>query len=262
MVNPPKLSNIPAQNTRQWLNAPIINLNTTDSTNNDAMRLIDADKAQPGTTIVAAHQTAGKGQRGRQWEERSGESLLMSMIAAPVAPVNDQFIFSAAIAVAIAGVLSRAITGHAQIKIKWPNDLIVNDKKAGGILIENILLGRSWKYAVIGLGLNLLQEHFNDSLPHATSLRIATGKELEKKALILKIREAVFDKISVPINNEDTIAAYNQWLFKKDEPQVFVKEDQIWTGIIRKVLPDGRLEVQLADGRISHYTHGEIIWKY
>src|SRR6202012_6126707 len=76
--------------------APIIELDTIDSTNNYAMRLIDADTAQPGLTIVAAQQTEGKGQRGRKWADVPGQSLLMSIITTPRQALNEQFIFNAA----------------------------------------------------------------------------------------------------------------------------------------------------------------------
>ena len=116
---------------------PIIELDSIDSTNNYAMQLIDANKAQHGLTIVAQKQLAGKGQRGNTWADTPGESLLMSIIAMPDRAIHEQFVFSASVAVAIAKVLQK-LNNNWQVNVKWPNDIIVNDKKAGGILIENV----------------------------------------------------------------------------------------------------------------------------
>ena len=87
------------------LNASIIELDTIDSTNNYAMWLIDADTAQAGLTIVTKVQTAGKGQRGKLWVDNPGESLLMSIVLAPVYKIERQFSFNVAISLAIADVL-------------------------------------------------------------------------------------------------------------------------------------------------------------
>src|SRR5690606_23377330 len=144
-------------------------------TNNYAMQLIDADTAQPGLTVTAGEQTHGKGQRGRVWEAATGDNVLMSIVLAPGQVVDRQFAFLTAVAVAVADTLLD-VYEHWDVRIKWPNDIIVNDKKAGGILIENVLKGGVWAYSVVGLGLNVLQYEFPPSLPHAISLRMAAGK--------------------------------------------------------------------------------------
>src|SRR5690606_18341153 len=133
--------------------------------------------------IVAEQQHSGKGQRGRHWQDEAGASLLMSLIIAPQKPVNQQFIFSAAVAIAVAQVVSELLPNQ-QIAIKWPNDLIINDKKAGGILIENILRGSTWSYAVAGIGLNVNQTLL-PQLPNATSLRLAGAPLQDLPALAL-----------------------------------------------------------------------------
>ena len=135
---------------------PIIELDSIDSTNNYAMQLIDANKAQHGLTIVTQSQSEGKGQRGKTWLDAPGQSLLMSIIIHPKKEINDQFVFNAAVAVAIANVLQKS-NHNWDIRIKWPNDIIINAKKAGGILIENILRGSRWTHSVVGLGLNVKQ---------------------------------------------------------------------------------------------------------
>lgn len=241
------------------LAAPIIELRSVDSTNNYAMQLIDADTAQPGLTVTTWEQTAGKGQRGRHWAAIPGQSLLMSIIIAPQQPLEQQFAFSAGVAVAIAGVLETLYEGW-NVKIKWPNDIIINDKKAGGILIENILRGNNWLYSIVGLGLNVLQDTFPMELPYATSLKMNSAKVFDLTALRDMLRPSIFDKISGKLSPDEILQQYNQYLFRRGMEQTFSNGHTDWNGIVVKANPDGHLMVQLQNGSMASYKHGDIVW--
>jgi len=225
------------------------------------MQWIDADKAHPGTTIVAAYQHAGRGQRGNTWTAKPGESLMMSVITVPGFRIDEQFIFSALVATTIATVIQE-LDATINVQIKWPNDVMINDKKAGGILIESVLRGHSWLYAVIGFGLNVLQDDFGGALPHATSLKIAAQKAFDVKELMLQVRAALISNICNPEPQEVILKKYNDLLFRKNAAQAFYKADKEWVGLVTQVLPNGMLEVILDDGETVHYTHGEVQWKY
>ncbi|MGC4058816.1 MAG: biotin--[acetyl-CoA-carboxylase] ligase [Chitinophagaceae bacterium] len=138
-----------SSNVKDVLDAPIIRLDSVDSTNNYAAGLIDADKAYHGLTVLANCQTQGKGQRGNVWKDLPGESVLMSVVLEPSRPVDRQFELSALVAAAVAEVL-RDILSYSDIFIKYPNDIIINDKKAAGILIENVLRGALWTQCYSG----------------------------------------------------------------------------------------------------------------
>lgn len=250
-----------AQSLQTLLDAPVIELDSIDSTNNYAMRLIDADTAQAGTTIVAALQTQGKGQRGKQWKDARGESLLMSLICIPDGSVNDQFVFSAAIAVAVAETLDEIHEGW-HVRIKWPNDIIINDKKAGGILIENVLRGNSWSFAIAGLGLNIRQNIFPDELPCATSLKIASGKYFPVQEIFLKLRKNILRKTNDLYSSEEIMKQYNDYLYRKDCLQTFTDGMQEWKALVKNAHRNGTLKVELADGKTEHYTHGRTLWKW
>ena len=242
------------------LDSPIIELDSIDSTNNYAMQLIDANKAQQGMTIVAKTQYAGKGQRGKTWIAEPGDSLLMSVIILPQQQINQQFEFNAAVTAAIANVLQKLLTGSI-IRIKWPNDIIINDKKAGGILIENVLRGSRWTHSVIGLGLNVLQDRFPDELPHATSLKMA-GKDIDLAALRDELRHAITVAGIYPQPAGDAMAGYNALLYKKGQQQAFTDGTDTWMVTINRAHKDGTLEVALADGTIVFYHHGQAMWDW
>ena len=240
---------------------PIIHLDSIDSTNNYAMQLIDANKAQHGLTIVAQSQTGGKGQRGKTWIDAPGQSLLMSIITTPQRAIREQFVFNASVAVAIVKVL-QYLNNYWDIRIKWPNDIIINDKKAGGILIENVLRGSNWAYSVIGLGLNVKQEHFSTDLPHATSLKIASGSDFEIAKLCSEIRDGILSEIAIPHPAEITMNLYNGYLYKKNAKQGFSNNTGQWEATILNVHTDGSIEVQLEDGNIAFYHHGQVLWDW
>jgi BirA family biotin operon repressor/biotin-[acetyl-CoA-carboxylase] ligase len=239
--------------------APILELDIIDSTNNYAMRLIDADTAQPGLTITAIVQSQGKGQRGRQWLDAAGESLLMSIILVPTVGIDRQFVFSAMIANAVADALTE-LHEHWDVRIKWPNDIIINDKKAGGILIENVLRGTQWLYAIVGTGLNINQQRFPDILPWATSLKIASGKEFNIALVRDLVRKHVFRAVTSGQSSNAVMQQYNELLYRRGSIQQFADSNTEWEGFINEVTPDGRLHIQLPDGNSEAYVHGAVQW--
>lgn len=238
---------------------PIIELDEIDSTNNYAMRLIDADTAQDGLTITAQRQVSGKGQRGRQWQGGDSESLLMSIIICPRLKIDDRFILCAAAAVSVIRALE-SLEIDEDLKIKWPNDIIVNDKKTGGILIENVLRGGEWNYAVIGIGLNVLQTEFSMELPYATSLKTASGKNPGITLLRDEIRCHLFKSLNGEPDAEGIMQLYNEYLFRKNEWQDFSDEAASWKAEIIEVIHSGKLRVTKDDGSESLYTHGVVNW--
>lgn len=246
-------------NLQALLDAPIIELDTIDSTNNYAMRLIDADTAQPGLTIIAGTQTGGRGQRGNAWADEPGTSLLMSIITTPQYNIDAQFVFNAAATVAIADILQK-LSENCDVRIKWPNDIIVNDKKAGGILIENVLRGSNWLYSIVGFGLNLSQAQFPAELPNATSLYIACGTIPDKKKLAGALRENILTNTAENRNTLEVMCQYNDYLYRRGNTQAFRKEEEEWIGIVQEVTADGKLHVTLPDGETVAYTHGKVEW--
>ncbi len=240
--------------------APVIELDTIDSTNNYAMQLIDADTAQPGLTVTAGEQTHGKGQRGRVWEAAPGDNVLMSIVLDPGRTADRQFAFLTAVAVAVADTLLD-VYEHWDVRIKWPNDIIVNDKKAGGILIENVLKGGIWTYSVVGLGLNVLQYEFPPSLPHAISLRMAAGKEFSVRELALKIRERILTYTSGEAADV-LFDRYNQYIYRRSQKQLFTSGDDAWYATVVMVSSEGLLELQHEDGSLKRYMHGAVVWQW
>ena len=162
---------------------------------NDVVKALAAQGAPEGTLVIADEQTAGKGRLGRRWLAPPGTSLLMSLLFRPhfLAPYQAQrltMICSLAVVEAI-----EALTGLTAA-IKWPNDIVVQGKKAGGILTELGSSGEHLDYAVVGLGLNVTLdfgavEAMAELATTATSLSQELGREVSRLALLWGILENV-----------------------------------------------------------------------
>ena len=155
-----------------------------DSTNTELMRRARGGRMEP-VLLVAERQTAGRGRLGRQWQSAPGDSLTFSL-GLPLAPA-DWSGLSLAVGVALAESL------HPEIRLKWPNDLWLHDRKLGGILIETASFGeggQARRYAVIGVGLNLTERPAAglSTAPawlHEVALGLAAGEVLGRIALPL-----------------------------------------------------------------------------
>ena len=246
-----------------------IELESIDSTNNYALDLARSQNLTDrqvanihGTTIFAHEQRNGKGQRGKKWDSATGKNVQMSLIIAP-APLklHQQFILSAMIAVAVRDFIAD-ITGE-EIFIKWPNDIYFQDRKAGGILIENIILGREWKWAIAGIGLNINQTDFNPELPNPVSFKQITGREFDCVELAKELSAAVFEKIAdcrlhITDYSAKILKDYNDHLYKLGQTVKLKKENRVFEAAIKEVAANGQLVVQTA--MEERFDFGEVVW--
>lgn len=239
----------------------MIRLDTVDSTNNYAMQAIDAATADHGDIVLAAQQTGGKGQRGKVWYDTPGESLLMSLVIRPGIALDMQPAFLATTVVAIADALGQYLP-FGRPCIKWPNDLLIGDKKAGGILIENVVRSAQWDWAVIGIGINVGQLAFPDGLPHATSLTMAGATVPAIDTIAIEIADAVVQVCAaLPEQNADDIFdTYNNYLYQRDKLQAFRWGYDVIVRRVLDVAPSGKLRVRNQDGAVEELSHGTVEW--
>ena len=178
------------------LGEPLIELSEIDSTNMYAMEQIHAQKALSGSVYQTDFQTNGKGQHGRIWESQRGENLLCTYILELNAlkqgknwVPSEQLGLSAAVALGTQAFFME-FAGE-ETKIKKPNDIYWRDRKAGGILIENIVRGTDWTWTVIGIGLNINQTQFSNEAGNPVSLKQITGKDWDIKTMQKKLAESL-----------------------------------------------------------------------
>ncbi|HZK63179.1 MAG TPA: biotin--[acetyl-CoA-carboxylase] ligase [Puia sp.] len=231
----------------------LIELDSVDSTNNYAMAQYHAGLAEGGQVYFAHRQWAGKGQRGRTWMSDPGHNISMSLVLDP-RPLRlpGQFLLGAAVALGcLYGVRKQAPAGWT---VKWPNDIYQGDRKAAGILIENVIRGKDWICAVIGIGMNLNQTAFPDHLPHAVSLKQITGRSFEPLVLARELVSQIGTQVELLRADPDAILdAFNQNLYKHGETVTLRKGNQTFQTRIGSVNEQG----YLVTGEGS-FIHGEV----
>lgn len=238
---------------------PFIELHTVESTNIHAMEQARARLAAPGTAFFAHNQTRGKGQRGRQWKSMPGENIAISLLVEP--PVKNPargFPLSCATALGCYD-FYKSLAGD-ETAIKWPNDLYWRDRKAGGILIENIIRANTWDMAIIGIGININQVNFDQSLPNPVSLRQITGKVFTPVELARDLCASLDRRYQSLAAGEwhSILDNYQSVLYGKGRHFRFRSGNEVFEAMVTGVTEDGRLE--LSDGRFRHYGFGELEW--
>jgi BirA family biotin operon repressor/biotin-[acetyl-CoA-carboxylase] ligase len=229
----------------------IVRLPTVDSTQRVAFELAEQDAAD-GTVVVADTQTAGRGRRGRMWHDAPGDSLLVSIVVRPRLDVSDLPKLSIAAAVAVAEALAAA-TG-LDVRLKWPNDVLVHRRKLAGILLESKILAEP--IVVVGIGINLRQRAFPSALVGAaTSVDLEGGRAVGREELLEVVLEA-FDRWRRRLESEGFAALRARWLALADTigRTVTVGEHE---GLAIDLAEDGALVLRRADG-VQRVLAGEV----
>ncbi|MCS6917034.1 MAG: biotin--[acetyl-CoA-carboxylase] ligase [Chitinophagales bacterium] len=154
----------------------LIELDETDSTNSTLERLARRQHLPEGTVVTARYQSEGRGQATNSWFSDPGCNLLFSILLRPLfLEPRHQFFLNQAIALAVADTVSHFLPGH-DVAVKWPNDVLLNEKKVAGLLLEAQLEGNRFRQAIAGIGLNVNQPKFPPSLPWATSFFLESDR--------------------------------------------------------------------------------------
>ncbi len=215
------------------------------STNEVATNLL-ANGAEEGTVIITDNQTNGKGQRGNFWESDPFFNLTFSLILKPnFLPVQNQFqliqVISISIVEAIQGLVSKTV------KVKWPNDIYVGDKKIGGILIQNTVKGKRIESSVIGMGLNINQTIFQT--PNATSIKALMCNQMDLNDVLNGVLKSIAENYLRLKNGEQKAIGveYYNLLLGLNETRNF-KAEESFSGKIIGVDAQGRLLIETGRG--------------
>lgn len=154
------------------------------STNAEAMSLIETGEGEEGTVVVTDRQTAGKGRLGREWFSAPGKGVTFSVILEPGTKASESGLISLAAGLAAAEALERF---DLHPKLKWPNDILLSGKKCGGVLVESKIQIETMTHAVVGIGINVNETaaDFPDDLsPHVTSVTIEKGSPVQRELVL------------------------------------------------------------------------------
>ena len=238
----------------------VITLQRIPSTNDYLKEALSKSTPLPeGTVILAVDQYDGRGQKGTVWQSEPGKNLTFSMLLVPsFLDPKQQFVLTAAISLAVARWLE--MLTHVAVKIKWPNDIYIANQKIGGILIENILKGKTWKSAVVGIGINVNQTSFPPSIQkQTTSVKQILHRDCQIPDLLADLcsyieREYVALKSG---HSDTTLADYRQQLYRLDELHLYSVDGITVSGILRGVSETGRLRIDF-NGHLADFDIKEI----
>ncbi|WP_316816764.1 biotin--[acetyl-CoA-carboxylase] ligase [Pedobacter nyackensis] len=238
----------------------MIRLSEVDSTNNFLKSKVSNSEPLPeGTVIMAGHQFAGRGQQENTWFTEPGLNLTFSIYLCPsFLPISEQFMLNMAVSVGIRDALAKFL--GPLLKVKWPNDLYYNDQKLGGILIENILSGITYKAGIIGIGINVNQLNFDPALLNkATSMRKILQRDVNLLELLaeicshiegqyLKLKSGAFNKLQ---------ADYVKGLYRLNEKKLYRSNNETFEGVITNVAAGGFLIIE-SEGIEKQYNFKEV----
>ena len=237
----------------------IIKLDAIDSTNNYLKKIILNEGINDYTVVTAKFQTQGKGQLGTEWESEHSKNLICSVYKKNInIKVQDQFVISALVSLALIKTLRKV--NLSNMHIKWPNDIMSDNKKICGILIENIVKENYIKDTVIGIGLNVNQTIFNN-LPNAASIKnlIGTTCSIDEilKDLVKNVKYYFNELDKSSINS--IFEKYEDALFRINKPSTFKNsKGEVFSGYIKGVSRSGKLSVMLEDNLVESYDLKEI----
>ena len=240
-------------------NKKIIYYKQLDSTNTEITRLA-AQGAEHGTVVVADAQTAGKGRRGRQWESPAGENIYMSVLLRPDCLPDRAPMLTLVMAYSVAKVLKEL--GFLDVQIKWPNDILVNEKKVCGILTEMKMEGTKISSIVIGTGINVNQDNFPEEISDiATSLKKESGKVQSRENLVKRICELFEEYFEMFMASKDLsgiLEEYNLRLISLGRRVKVLDPQNEFIGEALGINSQGELLVKKESGEIVKIYAGEV----
>ncbi|HDR15201.1 MAG TPA: biotin--[acetyl-CoA-carboxylase] ligase [Desulfobacteraceae bacterium] len=239
----------------------IVYLPETTSTNSVA-KGIAAEGAPEGALVVAGSQKEGRGRKGRTWFSPPGLGLYASLVLRPHLPPSEAFTFSLLSALAVADGIA-SLDNRLHPAVKWPNDVLIENRKVSGILIELATEADLLDYVVVGFGINVNTESFPTGLRmEPTSLLIETGRHIPRitvlTAIIARLEheyQRLLEKGPDPILSE--------WRKRCDiEGRLVSVErlDKVIKGIVKSVDRDGSLILEDAQGRIHRIHSGDVAY--
>lgn len=233
---------------------------TCHSTNEVAREMAQKPDTLEGTVIICQDQTKGRGQRGNSWETEPGKNLTFSIILRPrFLKIQEQFFLNMITSLSVRETVAHFLP-QSDVKVKWPNDVLINNRKTAGILIENGINRNTMDYTVVGIGLNVNQVGF--SAPRATSLQVESGQVFDQQSVFERLMSSL-EHYYLKVKSGrlmEVKSEYLQHLFGFRQKRSYLTEYR-FEGVIEDVTDAGLLVVEDKRGR-NQYDLKEIEFIY
>ena len=227
-----------------------------DSTNEEAWEMID-EGVKPGTVIITDRQLCGKGRNGTKWQSNADRSLTFSVV---IQPNNLSGSMSGLFSLLSGVAIIRAFQDmHIDGGLKWPNDIMAKGKKLGGILCESRIKGKSIKWVVIGIGINVneMADDFENDISHsATSLYLEAGDFIQRERLLA----AILNHLEILLNelneNSESFDINKYWIphcIHSNEQITFQDAGQVRQGLFTNLKKNGECVIEI-NGTTESFT--------
>ena len=228
------------------------------STMDEMSALADAG-APEGTVVVAEYQEAGRGRSGRVWQAPAGTSLLLSVLIRPPVGMEVLATLPLAVGVAVADAIEEVAGSNMQVRLKWPNDLWVDQRKAGGILMVVRTTRDEAPRVIVGIGVNVNVDP-QDLPPGATSLAAAAGNRLDREVLL----HALLDRLDAVYRSWSkeggaaTVSAWRERAALVGEAVVIDVAHRRRAGIFQGIDDGGALLLKV-EGGVERIVSGDLV---
>ena len=239
----------------------MIKLDAIDSTNSYLKKLLLKENINDFTVVVSKHQTNGRGRNGNLWANKPSLNLAFSVYKRFINfSVNEKFMLNILSSVSVYEVLKKYKLNN--LTIKWPNDIMTENKKIAGILIENSVRGNKINHSVIGVGININQSQFLD-LPNATSVFLESGKKHSVEKIAVEVKDTIKKNCTnFKIRETELNEFYNSVLYKRNVTTDFTTVDaKKIQGTIIGVKKEGTLSLKQKNHKVFEYAENQIKMK-
>jgi BirA family biotin operon repressor/biotin-[acetyl-CoA-carboxylase] ligase len=242
----------------QFLGQNLLYLPETPSTN-DHLRGLAQEGAPEGTVVITDYQSAGRGRLGRRWEAPPGECLLLSLLFRPQLAAHQAQRLTMICGLAAVDAIASA-TG-LDVALKWPNDIVAQEGKLGGILTEVSYQADRLDYVIAGVGLNVNLDPAalpDQLLVPATSVAHLVGRRVDRLPLLWTFLRSLEARYLVL---RDGVSPQQEWAERLDtlgQPVTVATGDRLIEGLAEGVNADGALLVRQANGRLQTVVAGDV----
>jgi BirA family biotin operon repressor/biotin-[acetyl-CoA-carboxylase] ligase len=248
---------------KQIIGSHIIELEQATSTNAYTDNLLLSKKPTEGTVIIAYKQTHGRGTDQNTWESEAKKNLTFSIILYPrFLHPSEQFRLIEVTSLGITDFIKTLLPSNNSITIKWPNDIYVGDKKLCGTLVQNSITGPKLTECIIGIGLNINQEHFISKAPNPVSLKQISGKNYDLQPCLANLCTSIDYRYTQLKNKQFSLLEtdYLSQLYRYFEWHDFIIQDNKINARIIGISNYGQLRLESADGKIHECGMKEVVY--
>ncbi len=233
----------------------IYRIEETTSTNDDAR----SERYVHGDIIWAERQTAGRGQRGHSWTSPEGENLTFTLVLEPrFLAVSEQFLLLEVVALALTDTFADF---GIDTRIKWTNDIYVDDRKLVGILIEHVSISTHLNRTVIGIGINVNQTEFDPALPNPVSMAVAAGRAFDRQEVLDTFHARCMERYAQLKHGDKEVLQrdYRERMYRLGERHTYrLPDGTLFEASIEGVEASGALLLHHADGALKSYLFKEV----